>query len=395
MKYAIIIIDGAADVKIASLGNRTPLEAARKPAIDRIASEGICGLVKTVPDNMAPGSDVAIMSLLGNDPALYYTGRAPIEAVAKGIALKPDEWAFRCNLVTIENDIMKDHSSSNISNEEAASLISFIDKNIGTKDIRFFPGVSYRNLMIYCGDFAGKMTPPHDILGKPADEYLPNGKGSDILVNLIKKSREILPGHSINKKRILQGKNPANSIWFWGEGKAPRLESFEKRFGLSGAMIAAVDLSRGIAKLMGWDCIDVPGATGYFDTNYAGKGRAAVEALGQYDIVCVHIEAPDEAGHAGEPDEKLLAIERIDEHITKPIVEYLEGTGNPFRILVMPDHPTPCAIRTHVGDPVPFAIFGSRVKHNGALVYTEDEAEKTGLFLPSGWEMMDYFINKL
>ncbi len=394
MKYAIIIIDGAADVKLPELGGRTPLEAADKPAMDRMARAGTSGLVKTVPDNLSPGSDVAIMSLLGNDPGRFYSGRAPIEAAARGISLGRDEWAFRCNLVTIMNGIMKDHSSSNISNDEARELVSFVQEKLGSDAARFYSGVSYRNLMTYRGEWAGKTKPPHDILDRNADEYFPQGKGSEPLVELIRKSQELLADHPVNSKRVLDGKNPATSIWFWGEGKAPRMESFFDKFGKKGAMIAAVDLPCGIGMLMGWECIGVEGATGYFDTNYAGKGKACVDALDAFDVVCVHIEAPDEAGHAGEIGEKVKAIERIDRHIVGPVLDALSKRGEGFKLLVSPDHPTPCTVRTHVNVPVPFVVCGSSVPHNGARKYTEDEAAGTGLFMPRGWEMMGWFLNK-
>jgi 2,3-bisphosphoglycerate-independent phosphoglycerate mutase len=394
MKYAIIIIDGAADVKLDELGGLTPLEAANKPFMDGIAAIGTSGLVKTVPDNLSPGSDVAIMSLLGNDPARFYSGRAPIEASARGIALAKDEWAFRCNLVTIVNGVMKDHSSSNISNDEAKALIAFVQEKLGSDIATFYSGVSYRNLMTYRGDWEGKTKPPHDILDQKAESFLPHGKGSEPLVELIRKSQSLLADHPINLKRMKDGKNPATSIWFWGEGKAPRMESFYEKYMMKGAMIAAVDLPCGIGMLMGWDCIAVEGATGYFDTNYAGKGEAAVAALGKYDIVCVHIEAPDEAGHAGEVKEKVLAIERIDRHIVGPVLGMLQNCKDEYKLLVSPDHPTPCTVRTHVNEPVPFEVCGTNVPHNGARKYTEADAASTGLFLARGWEMMDYFLKK-
>jgi 2,3-bisphosphoglycerate-independent phosphoglycerate mutase len=393
LKYIIVIVDGAADVSLEELGNKTPLEAARLPAMDRLASKGITGTVKNVPADMPPGSDVAIMSLLGNNPHKYYTGRAPIEAAARGIKLEQDEWAFRCNLVTIIDGIMKDHSAGNISSDEAKALITEANNNLSTKKIKFYSGVSYRNLMIFKGDFEGHTTPPHDILDKEVKEYLPSGRGAKILQSLIKQSQTFLPDHEINRKRLRETKNPATSIWFWGEGKPPVFESFKKKYGLDGAIIAAVDLVRGLGILMGWEVIDVPGITGYIDTNYAGKGSFAIRALEKYDIICVHIEAPDEAGHAGSPHEKVKAIEQIDMHIIGPLLNHFNTTGCEWRMLIMPDHPTPCTIRTHTKDPVPFIIAGSGIRWNGGKSFTEAEAASTGLTIEQGYTLMDFFLS--
>lgn len=394
MKYAIIITDGAADVPLPELGGKTPLEAAHIPNLHTIAAMGKCGKVQTVPKELPPGSDVAIMSLLGNNPLTCYTGRAPIEAAAQGIVLAPGEWAFRCNLVTVTDHIMKDHSAGNISSEEAKALIDEVNRRLRTENIRFYPGVSYRNLMIISLDFRGTTTPPHDILDKPVGEYLPTGKGSDILKSLIESSGEFLPGHPVNRKRAGRGKNIASSIWFWGEGRAPKIKPFFDRFGINGSMIAAVDLVRGLGKLMGWKVIDVPGATGFIDTNYRGKGEAAIKALAGSDIVAVHIEAPDESGHAGNAHEKVQAIEQIDTHIIGPVFSYLSAGSEPWRILIMPDHPTPCTIRTHTREPVPFVIAGSDVTSNGCKMFTEKEAGATGLFVDAGYKMMEMLVKQ-
>lgn len=392
MKYVIIIPDGAADIPLNELDGKTPLETAAIPNLHRIASQGKCGQVRTVPEGMPPGSDVAIMSLLGNDPLTCYTGRAPIEAAAQGISLKPEEWAFRCNLVTITDNIMKDHSAGNITSAEAKTLIQEVNRNLGTAGIRFYSGVSYRNLMIITRDYHGKTTPPHDILDKPIDEYLPSGEGAGILKDLIDSSREFLPGHPVNEKRKGEGKNIATSIWFWGEGKAPKIKPFIDKYGIQGSIIAAVDLVRGLGMLMGWKIIDVPGATGFIDTNYRGKGDAAIKALSVSDIVAVHIEAPDEAGHAGNPHEKIDALKQIDTHIIGPVFSYLSSLSEPWRILIMPDHPTPCTIRTHTREPVPFVIAGSDVESNGCRMFTEKAAGATGLLVDAGFKMMEMLV---
>jgi 2,3-bisphosphoglycerate-independent phosphoglycerate mutase len=393
MKYIVIIPDGAADIPLKELGNKTPFAAARIPSMDSLASQGLIGTVRTVPADMTPGSDVAIMSLLGNNPQTYYTGRAPIEAAARRIKLKQNEWAFRCNLVTIIDNIMKDHSAGNISSGEAKVLIEEVNKRLGTETIRFYSGVSYRNLMTFKGDFEGHTTPPHDILDKEVKEYLPSGTKADLLQSLITASQTFLPDHDINQKRIKESKNPATSIWFWGEGKATVFESFKKKYGLDGAIIAAVDLVRGIGILMGWDVIEVPGITGYIDTNYAGKGSYAIRALDRYDILCIHIEATDEASHAGSAQEKVKAIEQIDTHILSPLINHFRTTGSEWRVLIMPDHPTPCTLRTHTHDPVPFIIAGSNIRWNGGRSFTEAEAESTGLTIEQGYTIMDFFLS--
>ncbi|MBN1699711.1 MAG: cofactor-independent phosphoglycerate mutase [Spirochaetales bacterium] len=393
MKYVIVIADGAADVPLDDLGGKTPLETARIPYTDELVANGIIGCVRTVPPGMQPGSDVAIMSLLGNDPAACYSGRAPIEAVARGITLGQSEWAFRCNLVTIIDNVMIDHSSDNISSEEAAILIGEVNRRFGSETLAFYSGVSYRNLMTYKGDFDGVTTPPHDILDKEISPYLPQGRGADLLQSMIRESQVFLPDHEVNRNRKKANKHPATSLWFWGEGTPPVFESFKKKYGLSGAIIAAVDLVRGIGILMGWDVIDVPGATGYFDTSYEGKGSHAIDALEDYEVVCVHIEAPDEAGHAGLPHEKIRAIEAIDTHIVGPIVHHLQSGGLPWRMLLMPDHPTPSTIRTHTADPVPFVIGGSDIEPNGRTSFTEQEAAIRGFMVEKGHTLMDFFLS--
>ncbi|MCE5325001.1 MAG: cofactor-independent phosphoglycerate mutase [Planctomycetaceae bacterium] len=392
MKYAIIIPDGAADVPQVDLGGRTPLEAASMPNAAWIARHGKCGQVANVPEGMEPGSDVATMSVLGYNPSEYHTGRAPIEAAARGLDVGPDQWVVRCNLVTIIDGVMIDHSAGHISTEEAAEIIAQINDRLGSDAATFYAGVSYRHLLVLAGELAVHTTAPHDILGQKADDYLPKGKGAKELTRLIKASRELLANHEINDVRADLRENPATSIWLWGQGKMPSLPSFRDRFGLSGAVVAAVDLVRGLARLIGWDCINVKGATGYLDTDYAGKGAAAVAALADHDVVCVHIEAPDEAGHQGDAKAKVHALEMIDHHIIGRVVEHLRGQDTPWRVLVLPDHPTPCTIRTHTADPVPFAMAGLGIDAVRGASFTETAAQASDLFIPRGCDLMEFFL---
>jgi 2,3-bisphosphoglycerate-independent phosphoglycerate mutase len=391
-KHAIVILDGAADYPLPSLDGKTPLEAAKTPNLDRIVRLGMLGRVLNVPEGLQPGSDVAIMTLLGNDAKAHYSGRAPIEAVAKGITLGKGEWAFRCNFVTIENGVMKDYSAGGIANEEASELIEALNAEFGADGIRFHPGVSYRNLMVYKGEMEVTTTPPHDILDKDTAPYIPSGKGADLLTTLMKRSRPLLANHPVNLRRRQQGKNPANSIWFWGQGTSPDLPDFRKNRGMTGAVITAVDLVRGIGILMGFDCIQVPGATGFVNTNYKGKADAAVKALKNHDLVCVHIEGPDESGHNGNPADKIEAIEKIDALIVGPLLSYLEEQTEGFRILALPDHPTPCALKTHTSDPVLFAAAGLGLKPNGFSAFTEKEAALSNLYITPGHTLMDFFL---
>lgn len=408
MKYAIIIPDGAADLPIDELDGLTPLAAAEKPGMDWIAAEGKCGTVQTIPSKMPHGSDVAIMSVMGYDPRQYYTGRAPLEAAAMGIKVGLDEWVFRCNLVTIIDGIMEDHSAGHISSAEARVLIEKLDKSLvkrkddsdrPTGTMRFYPGVSYRHLMVVperSGRGSWKQvrtTPPHDILGEPVDQYLPVGPGSELLVMLIEQSREILASDDVNQVRRDLGENPATHIWLWGQGKMPKLPPFSQQYGIgSSASIAAVDLVRGLSKLIGWEHIEVPGATGYLDTDYEGKGRSAIEALKDHDLVFVHIEAPDEAGHTADISGKVRAIEQIDRHIVGPILQYLQNIDDDWRIMVLPDHPTPCSLRSHTSKPVPFAIAGTRIMSVAKRRFTEADAEQSDLHVDPGYELMEYFL---
>ena len=392
MKYAIIIPDGAADLPLEDLGGKTPLEAARTPNMDWIASHGKIGTAAMVPTGMPCGSDVAILSVLGYDPRQFYTGRAPLEAAAQGLVIAPDEWVFRCNFVTIVGAVMEDYSAGHITTDEAKTLIGELNRQLSTPQIRFYTGVSYRHLMTYRGNMQVRTTPPHDILGKAVEGYLPAGAGSETIRSIMESAKPIVEGHEINAVRRDLGENPATDIWLWGEGKMPQLEEFAKRFGLKGAAITAVDLVRGLSALIGWDRIEVPGATGYLDTNYAGKGAAACLALDNYDIVCVHVEAPDECGHNADVKGKVQAIEAIDRHVVGPVLERLKTEGDQWRILVLPDHPTPCAIRTHTTQPVPFAMAGVRVESIVPREFNEASAAAADLHVQRGCELMEFFL---
>ena len=390
-KYVIIIPDGAADYPLDCFDGKTILQAAEIPNTDKISINGKQGIVQTVPPDMPPGSDVAQMSLLGYDPVQYYPGRAPIEAAAQGIKLAPDEWVFRCNLVTIADGKMADHSAGHISTEEAARLIRELEAALG-ENLRFYAGVSYRNLCVIGGvKFDVETQPPHDIISQKVSKNLPHGKNADILNDIMARSQQLFENHEINRVRRDLGENPVSGVWLWGQGQAAHLESFKKRFGLKGAAITAVDLVKGIAKLIGFDVIDVPGATGYLDTNYVGKADAAIKALQDHDLVFVHVEAPDEAGHSGNAELKKKAVEMIDKHIVGPVHEALKEYES-WRILVMPDHPTPVETRAHTDDPVPFAMAGAGV--NGILhrPFSEENAYQSGFRVDNGFEMMEYFL---
>ncbi|MDI9394290.1 MAG: cofactor-independent phosphoglycerate mutase [Euryarchaeota archaeon] len=380
MKYAVLIGDGMADYPIEKLGNRTILQAARTPAMDSIAARGKTGLAKTIPDGFPPGSDIANMSILGYDPAIYYSGRAPLEAASMRVALAADDVAFRCNLITIENGMIKDYSAGHISSDEAEILIDTLDSKLGTEKVRFYPGISYRHLIVARNNLGAETecTPPHDITGEKKDNYLPGGKDGEFFSEMIEKSAVVLEQHPVNLKRMQEGKNPANSIWVWGQGYAPKFTAFKELYGKKGAIISAVDLLKGIGIYAGLDVIEVPGATGYLDTNYEGKASAAIEALKTRDLVFVHVEAPDEAGHEGSIEKKLKAVEDFDSRIVAPILKYAETSDEPFTILVLPDHPTPISVKTHTGDPVPFAIYRTDKPDTDAVGAYDEESVKNG-----------------
>jgi 2,3-bisphosphoglycerate-independent phosphoglycerate mutase len=407
MKYAIVIPDGCADEPMELLDGKTPLEAARTPHMDRVAKEGVCGLANNTPLHLPAGSEVANLCLLGYDPDRYFTGRAPLEAAAQGIELGPDDWAIRCNLVTIEDQIMVDFTADHVSTAEATELLAALQdavakcgvNGIEPEKLQFVAGVSYRNLLIYRGS-AGQAPPfsretrtraPHDLTDGPVTEDFPRGPGSVLLNELMSLSVGVFADHPVNAKRVADGKKPVTNVWLWGLGGAPSLTPFAERFGVKGVMITAVDLLRGIGALVGWPRIEVEGATGYLDTDYAAKGRAAIKALESYDLVCVHIEAPDEASHEGRADAKIEALERIDEAIVGPLLEALASYGD-YRILVTPDHPTPCSTKKHSHGRVPWAMSGKEIVADGANGYCEREATATGTDLAEGWDLMGRFI---
>lgn len=404
MKYVIVIPDGCADEPIEALGGKTPLQAANLPFTDALAADGSLALANNTPAHLPAGSEVANLCLLGYDPDVYFTGRAPLEAAAQGIELGPNDWAVRCNLVTIEDQIMVDFTADHISTEEATKLLqSAQEELLGSSAVQsrleFVPGVSYRNLLLYRGD-AGIAAPfsretrtcaPHDLTDLAVTDNFPRGPGSDTLVSLMNGSADLFAKHPVNAARVAAGKRPATNVWLWGLGGAPNLPSFQERFGVRGVMITAVDLLRGIAALAGWPRIEVEGATGYLDTDYAGKGRAAVEALDEYDVVCVHIEAPDEASHEGRHEAKIEALEQIDLHIVGPLVEALRGHGD-YRILVTPDHPTPCGTKKHSHGMVPLVMAGTGIDPDSQTTYDEVAAEASGRRFEKGWDLMDAFI---
>ncbi len=398
MKYIILQGDGMADMPLEELGYKTPLEVADKPNITRLLAYSIMGVIHTIPEGLPPGSDVGNLSLLGYDPLKYYTGRAAIEAAAMGIEMDKDDVAYRCNLVTLSNDNprkMVDYSAGHISTEESHKLITTIEKKLGNDLVRFYPGVSYRHIMLWKkGSSTPETTPPHDISGEEIEKYLPRGENADFLIDLIKKSWEFLPDHPVNKERENRGENPANSIWLWGQGITPSIEPIKEKYGITGAMISAVDLLKGLARLMKMKVVDVPGATGYLDTNYAGKVEAALKSLEEVDLVFVHIEAPDETGHQGRADLKIQAIEDFDKKIVGPIIE---GMGkSEYRLLITPDHPTPVKLKKHTSAPVPFILFDSRGIYFNELYheYNETEALKTGVEIIPGYRILAYLIEQ-
>jgi len=398
MKYAIIIPDGAADTAVHELGDRTPLEAAHKPFMDEVARKGKLGTVRTTPEGYSAGSDICTLCLLGYEPAKYHPGRAPLEAAAMGLKLNKEDWVFRCNLVTVADGIMKDHSAGHISDKEARVLLEAVRQHLapdpGVSPITFYPGVSYRNLMTFSGaDFTGlKTTPPHDIPDQPIKGSMPRGKNAEMLSTLILNSNDVLGRHEINLTRKDLGENEASHIWLWGQGKAAVIPSFQERFGPKGAMITAVDLLRGIANMIGWKNIEVPGITSYHDTDYAAQGKYTCDALDQYDIVCCHVEAPDEASHAANSEEKVASIEAIDKHVVGPVLEKLR-TYPEWRLLIMPDHATQCTTRKHYDAPVPFAIAGTGINNVFERAYTEKDAVNSDLHIQKGHDLMDFFLH--
>jgi 2,3-bisphosphoglycerate-independent phosphoglycerate mutase len=402
MKYAIVILDGCADEPQEALGGKTPLQAAHKPNMDRIARTGLVGRANNVPASLTPASDVATLSLFGYDPLPVYTGRAPLETAAMGITLGPNDWAIRCNLVTVEDDTMRDFTAGHISNDEGKALIASMQEALGGPRgdgavLQFHAGVSYRNILVYRnkgpGPFAveTKTQPPHDIPDRPIADCLPRGPGETILRSLMLRSRDVFRDHPVNNSRIEAGKPPATQIWLWGQGRAPHLRPFAEVYGKRGAIISAVDLVRGVGILLGWTRIDVPGATGYLDTDYAAKGRYGVAALKDFDLVCVHVEAPDEASHEGDANAKVQALEAIDRDIVGPLLEALPLYGD-WRILASPDHRTLLRTRAHAHGAVPFALAGSGIAAHGQASYDEEVAAASELAFERGHELMRRFL---
>ena len=401
MKYIIVLGDGMSDWPINEIGGRTPLEVAYKPNMDKLIKSGIAGQAHTIPEGMPAGSDVANLSVFGFSPKTYYTGRSPLEAISMGLKLTSDDTALRCNLVTLsnediyENRSMVDYSAGEITTEESTVLMKAVAEGLNREGISFYPGISYRHCLIWKnGPIDIKLTPPHDISGKKIIEYLPKGPGCEIALELMNKSTEILKNHPVNKKRMERGLNPANSIWLWGQGKKPEVPLFIEKYGLCGSVISAVDLIKGIGIASGMKSVNVEGATGNIKTNFKGKAEAALKELQEgRDLVYIHIEAPDECGHQGQLKEKIHAIELIDKEVLGRLLKGLEGMGE-YRLIVLPDHPTPIAIKTHCDDPVPFFIYDSRNPDvvNPEAVYTEAFTKSTGLVIHEGHTLMDRFL---
>jgi 2,3-bisphosphoglycerate-independent phosphoglycerate mutase len=403
MKYVVILGDGMADYPNEALDGKTPLAVAKKPNIDRLCALGEIGLVKTVPDNLKPGSDVANLSMMGYAPDKYYSGRSPLEALSIGIDLKDSDIAIRCNLVTLSDEDnyadkrMVDYSAGEISTQEAKELIEYVASKLSTAELDFYPGVSYRHcLVVHDAKLGTDFTPPHDISDKCIAQYLPKGLYGDKMSELMIASYEILKDHPVNKKRIAQGKNPANSIWLWGEGTRPALTSFEEKYNLKGSVISAVDLIKGIGIGAKMNVIEVPGATGTYHTNFQGKAEYAINALKEgYDYVYIHMEAPDECGHQGDLENKIRSIELIDSIVVKYIVEQLDAMGESYKILIAPDHPTPLALRTHTRDAVPFILYSSDcIKSSGFAQYNEDTCKQSGNYYEDGESLINKFLKE-
>ena len=401
MKYLVLLCDGMADYPVEELGGKTPLQAAYSPNMDSLAKDGIVGLVKTVSDDMKPGSDVANLSVLGYDPHKYYTGRSPLEAGSIGIDMKDTDVSLRCNLVTLTDEAdykdktIVDYCAGDISTEDAKIFIEYLAENLDNDEFKFYSGISYRHCLIWNNGTldVGTLTPPHDITGKPIKQYVPMHKNAEKLYELMKKSNALLKDHPLNKQREKNGLRPANSIWLWGEGVKAKLDPFKEKFGLNASMISAVDLLKGIGKFSDMDVINVDGATGYIDTNFEGKAQAAInEFKNGKDFVYIHVEAPDECGHRHETENKKKSIELIDKLILGPVVEVLKEMGD-FKVLVTPDHATPLSLMTHTNDPIPFIIYDSTNKQNGPTEFNEDTAKKAGYFIETGFTIMNKFIN--
>ncbi len=399
MNYLVLIPDGAADYPIDALGGKTPLEAADKPTLDRLAADSLVGTVSNVPDGMVPESDTANLAILSYDPKIYSKGRSPLEAVSMGLEMKPGDIAFRCNVVTLSEEqacyddrIMLDHSADEITTEEAAGLIRAVAEVLGTEERAFYPGVSYRHCMIWhCPPAYREFNRPHDFLGERVGDKLP----PEPYASLLRRSYEILNRHPVNEARRARGLRPANSIWLWSPGAKPALSSFREKWGLDASVISAVDLIKGIGLCAGMESIDVEGATGNYKTNYKGKADAAIDAFRRgKELVYVHVEAPDECGHRAETGNKVTSISRISEELLKPILHFLDACREPYAVMVLPDHPTPVCRRTHTREPVPFLIYRSDRRQQGVSRFCEREAEKTGIYLPEGHRLMALLTGK-
>ena len=405
MKYVVVLYDGMADYPIDVLDNKTPMMAADKPIFDSLAKKGEVGLVKTIGDGLKPGSEIGNLTVMGYDPRKYYTGRSPLEAISIGVKMAEDDIALRCNLVTLSDEAdyddktMVDYSAGDISSEEAAEIIKSVQEAFGGGEFDFYSGVSYRHCLIHHKGTTdlGTMTPPHDISGRVVGPHISDSENAKKLTDLMRKSYDLLKDHPVNKKRIAQGKRPANSIWLWGEGTRPELPAFSDIYGIKGTVISAVDLLKGIAIAAGMDAPDVPGATGYIDTNFEGKANAAVEALKTTsDFVYIHIEAPDECGHRFEPDNKVKSIEYIDSRVLPIVLKGLEEIGDDYKIMILPDHPTPLSTRTHASDPVPYMIYQkSKETDSGVDSIDEESAKLTGKYIENGYDLMPRFIKEI
>ena len=404
MKYVVLLCDGMADTKSEILGGKTPMELAKKPYMDTLAKKAMVGMCRTVADGLKPGSDVANLSVMGYDPTVCYTGRSPLEAASIGIDLKDTDVTLRTNLVTLSDDekfedkVMVDYCAGDISTKEAEEIIKTVEEKLGNEIYKFYSGVSYRHCLVVNGGTTdlGEMTPPHDISGRVIGEYLSDSENALPLIDLMKKSNEFLKDHPVNIERVKKGLRPANSIWLWGEGTKPQVQNFYEKNGVKGCVVSAVDLLKGIGKCADMLTPDVDGATGYLDTDFEGKTEAGINALKEgCDLIYLHFEAPDECGHRGEAENKVKAIEYIDERSLKLCLEYFENSGEDFRILIMPDHPTPLETKTHSREPVPFMIYDSRKDLGGVECFTEESAEKTGVFIEHGPSVMDLLLEKI
>lgn len=394
MKYAILIGDGMADYPIPELEFKSILEAVDTTYMDELAGIGQEGITRNIPETLPAGSDVAALSLLGYDPEKYYTGRAPLEAASIGVELHEDETAFRLNMVNVKNAVMVDYSAGHITTEEATALVQYLDEELGSEKVKFYPGVSYRHLAVIKGDYDKlKTTPPHDITGQSIKSYLPSGPGQELIQQLMFDSVPILEKHSVNCKREDSGKKPGNMIWLWGQGKKPQLPSFQDKFALTGSVISAVNLIKGLGKCAGLEVLNVPGATGFIDTNYRGKAEYALRALEKHDFVFVHVEAPDEAGHIGDIQMKKKAVEDFDREVVGRISQGIRKFPE-WRILVLPDHPTPVSVRTHTHEPVPFVVAGSDIEASGVKKFDELTVKETKNIYNQGYKLIEKFLSK-